>query len=69
RIPSDESKSGRSRSELVKDPEPPCVPPTKKQVDDLFQWFDDDEVVPIPPVIPRSFHGISTRSMAQRLKQ
>ncbi|GJR48286.1 retrovirus-related pol polyprotein from transposon TNT 1-94 [Tanacetum coccineum] len=43
-------QSGRSRSELVKDPEPPSVPPTKKQVDDLFQWFDDDEVVPIPPV-------------------
>ncbi|GJW85070.1 retrovirus-related pol polyprotein from transposon TNT 1-94 [Tanacetum coccineum] len=37
---------------LVKDPEPPSVPPTKKQVDDLFQWFDDDEVVPIPPVVP-----------------
>ncbi|GJW83200.1 hypothetical protein Tco_0156345 [Tanacetum coccineum] len=44
--------SGRSRSTLVKDPEPPSVPPTKKQVDDLFQWFDDDEVVPIPPVVP-----------------
>ncbi|GJV32942.1 hypothetical protein Tco_1393342 [Tanacetum coccineum] len=39
-------QSGRSRSALVKDPEPPSVPPTKKQVDDLFQWFDDDEVVP-----------------------
>ncbi|GJV19815.1 retrovirus-related pol polyprotein from transposon TNT 1-94 [Tanacetum coccineum] len=37
-------QSGRSRSALVKDPEPPSVPPTKKQVD-LFQWFDDDEVV------------------------
>ncbi|GJZ93016.1 retrovirus-related pol polyprotein from transposon TNT 1-94 [Tanacetum coccineum] len=36
----------------VKDPEPPSVPPTKKQVDDLFQWFDDDEVIPIPPVVP-----------------
>ncbi|GJS75626.1 copia protein [Tanacetum coccineum] len=36
-------QSGRSRSALVKDPEPPSVPPTKKQVDDLFQWFDDDE--------------------------
>ncbi|GJS08931.1 integrase, catalytic region, zinc finger, CCHC-type containing protein [Tanacetum coccineum] len=45
-------QSGRSRSALVKDPEPPSVPPTKKQVDDLFQWFDDDEVVPIPPVVP-----------------
>ncbi|GJT11145.1 retrovirus-related pol polyprotein from transposon TNT 1-94 [Tanacetum coccineum] len=29
-------QSGRSRSALVKDPEPPSVPPTKKQVDDLF---------------------------------
>ncbi|GJY13364.1 hypothetical protein Tco_0382673 [Tanacetum coccineum] len=36
-------QSGRSRSALVKDPEPPSVPPTKKQVDELFQWFDDDE--------------------------
>ncbi|GJR97061.1 integrase, catalytic region, zinc finger, CCHC-type containing protein [Tanacetum coccineum] len=44
-------QSGRSRSELVKDPEPPSVPPTKKQVDDLFQWFDDDEVIP-PPAVP-----------------
>ncbi|GJZ64227.1 hypothetical protein Tco_0620648 [Tanacetum coccineum] len=48
-------QSRRSRSELVKDPEPPSVPPTKKQVHDLFQWFDDDEVIPplvvlIPPV-------------------
>ena len=30
-------QSGRSRSAHVKDPEPPSVPPTKKQVDDLFQ--------------------------------
>ncbi|GJX23521.1 copia protein [Tanacetum coccineum] len=45
-------QSGRSRSALVKDPEPPSVPPTKKQVDDLFQWFDDDEAVPIPLVVP-----------------
>ncbi|GJW56049.1 retrovirus-related pol polyprotein from transposon TNT 1-94 [Tanacetum coccineum] len=37
---------------LKADIEPPSVPPTKKQVDDLFQWFDDDEVVPIPPVVP-----------------
>ncbi|GKG20706.1 hypothetical protein Tco_0380507, partial [Tanacetum coccineum] len=29
-------QSGRSRSALVKEPEPPSVPPTKKQVDDLF---------------------------------
>ncbi|GJU75786.1 retrovirus-related pol polyprotein from transposon TNT 1-94 [Tanacetum coccineum] len=48
-------QSGRSRSALVKDPEPPSVPPTKKQVDDLFQWFDDDEdVVPIPPLLQAS---------------
>ncbi|GJX58530.1 hypothetical protein Tco_0289920 [Tanacetum coccineum] len=39
-------------SALVKDPKPPSVPPTKKQVDDLFQWFDDDEAVPIPLVVP-----------------
>ncbi|GKF36836.1 hypothetical protein Tco_0113594 [Tanacetum coccineum] len=45
-------QSGRSHSALVKDPEPPSVPPTKKQVDDLFQWFDGDEVIPIPPVVP-----------------
>ncbi|GJT89204.1 integrase, catalytic region, zinc finger, CCHC-type containing protein [Tanacetum coccineum] len=45
-------QSGRQRSALVKDPEPPSVPPTKKQVDDLFQWFDDDEAVPIPLVVP-----------------
>ncbi|GJS44006.1 hypothetical protein Tco_0569049, partial [Tanacetum coccineum] len=32
--------------------EPPSVSPTTKQVDDLFQWFDDDDVVPIPPVVP-----------------
>ncbi|GJS43497.1 retrovirus-related pol polyprotein from transposon TNT 1-94 [Tanacetum coccineum] len=38
-------------AKLVKDPEPPSVPPTKKQVDDLFQWFDDDEVIP-PPAVP-----------------
>ncbi|GJV30935.1 integrase, catalytic region, zinc finger, CCHC-type containing protein [Tanacetum coccineum] len=45
----------QSRTHAVlhsKDPEPPSVPPIKKQVDDLFQWFDDDEVVPIPPVVP-----------------
>ncbi|GJX49492.1 zinc finger, CCHC-type containing protein [Tanacetum coccineum] len=35
----------------VKRPEPPSVPPTKKQVEDLFQWFDDDEVIP-PPAVP-----------------
>ncbi|GJZ85215.1 integrase, catalytic region, zinc finger, CCHC-type containing protein [Tanacetum coccineum] len=25
---------------------------TRRMVDDLFQWFDDDEVVPIPPAVP-----------------
>ncbi|GJR89527.1 retrovirus-related pol polyprotein from transposon TNT 1-94 [Tanacetum coccineum] len=50
-------QSGRSRSALVKDPEPPSVPPTKKQVDDLFQWFDDDEVVPIPLVVSDNSEG------------
>ncbi|GJU35301.1 retrovirus-related pol polyprotein from transposon TNT 1-94 [Tanacetum coccineum] len=44
-------QSGHSHSELVKDLEPPSVPPTKKQVDDLFQWFNDDEVIP-PPALP-----------------
>ncbi|GJX67736.1 integrase, catalytic region, zinc finger, CCHC-type containing protein [Tanacetum coccineum] len=44
-------QSGHSHSELVKDPEPPSVPPTKKHVDDLFPWFDDDEVIQ-PPVVP-----------------
>ncbi|GKC95836.1 hypothetical protein Tco_1161278 [Tanacetum coccineum] len=49
-LPSMNLPKGRSCSALVKDPEPPSVPPTKKQVDDLFQWFDDDEVVQITPI-------------------
>ncbi|GJU12602.1 hypothetical protein Tco_1134998, partial [Tanacetum coccineum] len=53
---------GRSRSALVKDPEPPSVPPTKKQVDDLFQWFDDDEVVPIIPDAPAPENAIGSPS-------
>ncbi|GJT41512.1 copia protein [Tanacetum coccineum] len=42
-----------SRSALVKDPNPLVSLPTKKQ-DRRFccQWFDDDEVVPIPLVVP-----------------
>ncbi|GKF48039.1 retrovirus-related pol polyprotein from transposon TNT 1-94 [Tanacetum coccineum] len=48
-------QSGRSRSALVKDQESPSVPPTKKQVDDLFQWFDDDEDVFITPVEPMTY--------------
>ncbi|GJT07985.1 hypothetical protein Tco_0842447 [Tanacetum coccineum] len=38
-------QSGRSRSELVKDPEPPSVPPTKKQVDDLFNGSPSTTVI------------------------
>ncbi|GKB59241.1 hypothetical protein Tco_0915427 [Tanacetum coccineum] len=34
----------------IKRPRNHPSPSTKKQVDDLFQWFDDDEVVPITPV-------------------
>ncbi|GJV03496.1 integrase, catalytic region, zinc finger, CCHC-type containing protein [Tanacetum coccineum] len=43
--------SGRSRSALVKDPEPPSVPPTKKPGRDLFQWFVDDELFDTSAVI------------------
>nr|GFD14579.1 retrovirus-related Pol polyprotein from transposon TNT 1-94 [Tanacetum cinerariifolium] len=43
-------QSGRSRSELVKDSIHPSVVPTKKQVNDLFQWYDEDE--DIPPAVP-----------------
>ncbi|GJR21485.1 retrovirus-related pol polyprotein from transposon TNT 1-94 [Tanacetum coccineum] len=39
---------------LVKDREPPSVPPTKKQVDDLFQWFDDDVVYSDTPATART---------------
>nr|GEZ82665.1 hypothetical protein [Tanacetum cinerariifolium] len=41
---------GRSRSELVKDSIHPSAVPTKKQVNDLFQWYDEDE--DIPPAVP-----------------
>ncbi|GJS07015.1 retrovirus-related pol polyprotein from transposon TNT 1-94 [Tanacetum coccineum] len=40
-------QSGASRLHLLKDPEPLGVL-YKEQVDDLFHWFDDDEVIPIP---------------------
>ncbi|GJU55471.1 hypothetical protein Tco_1229185 [Tanacetum coccineum] len=46
-------QSGRSRSALVKDPEPPSVSPTQKQVDDLFQWHD--EIVRHPAVTENLF--------------
>ncbi|GKA04127.1 gag-pol polyprotein [Tanacetum coccineum] len=36
---------------LVKDPEH-LVSSYKETVEHCFQWFDDDEVVPIPPVVP-----------------
>ncbi|GJT96506.1 retrovirus-related pol polyprotein from transposon TNT 1-94 [Tanacetum coccineum] len=47
--------SGRSRSELVNDPTTPSVPPSAKQLEELFQpLFDDDEEFPLavqtPPV-------------------
>ncbi|GJY75078.1 retrovirus-related pol polyprotein from transposon TNT 1-94, partial [Tanacetum coccineum] len=47
--------SGRSRSELVNDPTTPSVPPSAKQLEELFQpLFDDDEEFPpavqTPPV-------------------
>ncbi|GJR88474.1 putative ribonuclease H-like domain-containing protein [Tanacetum coccineum] len=47
--------SGRSRSELVNDPTTPSVPPSVKQLEDLFQpLFDDNEEFPpavqTPPV-------------------
>nr|GEU59494.1 hypothetical protein [Tanacetum cinerariifolium] len=49
-------QSGRSRSKLVKGSIPPSVVPTKKQVNDLFQWYDEDAdippAVPVPPVVP-----------------
>ncbi|GKB46642.1 hypothetical protein Tco_0897395 [Tanacetum coccineum] len=62
-------QSGRSRSALVKDPEPPSVPPTKKQVDDLFQWFDDDEVIPPPavPIPPVNAHAAQVLGKTSRL--
>ncbi|GJS35850.1 retrovirus-related pol polyprotein from transposon TNT 1-94 [Tanacetum coccineum] len=52
-------QSGSSRSALVKDPEPPSVPPTKKQVVDLFQWFDDDEVDTIHSVISEGVPAVT----------
>ncbi|GJR12249.1 hypothetical protein Tco_0794901 [Tanacetum coccineum] len=48
-----QTSSGLAPQQMTSVPnKPPSVPPTKKQVDDLFQWFDDDEVVLIPPVVP-----------------
>nr|GEW72039.1 integrase, catalytic region, zinc finger, CCHC-type, peptidase aspartic, catalytic [Tanacetum cinerariifolium] len=47
---------GRSHSELVKGSIPPSVVPTKKQVNDLFQWYDEDANIPpavqVPTVVP-----------------
>nr|GEU94481.1 hypothetical protein [Tanacetum cinerariifolium] len=41
-------QSGRTRSELVNEPSPPSVPPTKAQLSELFYplFADDDEVAP-----------------------
>ncbi|GJX32582.1 putative nucleotidyltransferase, ribonuclease H [Tanacetum coccineum] len=44
--------SGRSLSALVKDPEHQGVPPYKETSRNVVQWFDDDEAVPIPLVVP-----------------
>ncbi|GKA87880.1 integrase, catalytic region, zinc finger, CCHC-type containing protein [Tanacetum coccineum] len=46
-------QSGRTRSELVNDPTTPSVPPSAKQLDELFQpLFDDDEE--FPPAVPKT---------------
>nr|GEW99049.1 hypothetical protein [Tanacetum cinerariifolium] len=40
-------QSGRTRSELVNDPTTPSIPPSAKQLEELFQpMFDDDEEFP-----------------------
>nr|GFB67660.1 retrovirus-related Pol polyprotein from transposon TNT 1-94 [Tanacetum cinerariifolium] len=46
--------SGRTRSELVNEPSPPSVPPTKAQLSELFYslFADDDEVAPTSNVHP-----------------
>ncbi|GJS67342.1 retrovirus-related pol polyprotein from transposon TNT 1-94 [Tanacetum coccineum] len=49
-------QSGRTRSELVNDPTTPSVPPSAKQLDELFQpLFDDDEEFP-PAVLKTPVH-------------
>nr|GFB83111.1 hypothetical protein [Tanacetum cinerariifolium] len=47
-------QSGRTRSELVNEPSPPSVPPTKAQLSELFYplFADDDEVAPTLNVHP-----------------
>nr|GFB79298.1 retrovirus-related Pol polyprotein from transposon TNT 1-94 [Tanacetum cinerariifolium] len=47
-------QSGRTRSELVNEPSPPSVPPTKAQLSELFYllFADDDEVAPTSNVHP-----------------
>nr|GEV03497.1 Gag-Pol polyprotein [Tanacetum cinerariifolium] len=49
-------QSGRTRSELVNDPTTPSVPPSVKQLEELFQpMFDDDEEFP-PTVQKHAVH-------------
>nr|GEY81383.1 hypothetical protein [Tanacetum cinerariifolium] len=39
-------QSGKSHSDLVNDPPTPSVPPTTKQVEDLFRYDEDEEFPP-----------------------
>nr|GFC75014.1 hypothetical protein [Tanacetum cinerariifolium] len=47
-------QSGRTHSELVNEPSPPSVPPTKAHLLELFYplFADDDEVAPTSNVHP-----------------
>nr|GFC77597.1 hypothetical protein [Tanacetum cinerariifolium] len=46
-------KSGRTSSDLVKDPPTPSVNTTVQQFDGLFQpWIDEDEEFPPTPIAP-----------------
>nr|GFB26204.1 integrase, catalytic region, zinc finger, CCHC-type, peptidase aspartic, catalytic [Tanacetum cinerariifolium] len=50
---------GRTRFELVNEPSPPSVPPTKAQLSELFYplFDDDDEVAPTSNVHPVHIHA------------
>ncbi|GJV41334.1 retrovirus-related pol polyprotein from transposon TNT 1-94 [Tanacetum coccineum] len=45
-------QSGRSHSDLVHDPPTPSVPPTAKQVEDLFRYDEDEEFPPVTSTAP-----------------
>nr|GFC77943.1 integrase, catalytic region, zinc finger, CCHC-type, peptidase aspartic, catalytic [Tanacetum cinerariifolium] len=57
-------QSGRTRSELVNEPSPPSVPPTKAQLSKLFYPFfaDDDEVALTSNVHPEDAPAITDES-------